>query len=642
LNGTEAKELVTSLMQDFSDLHASCKFRHDITHARHGFNSSSVSGITIESKLRDAGYPIIVPVVSREVDWAASKTVERLSRGYEIHIEPRHPIDMPKADKLEIVDANQLLTWDGGGKLSHAIHRHQAVSPYAGLKINKVPYAPPKRKTGEKADDYNRRVKRWEENYSAFMLSVEDPLSLAFLEDGLLNVTMFVHEYEWPVIDFLEAYGTYDKAEYASDPNPILMFHVMEQQFPSIRAGYKMADWSPAFYSRKKLKVCEVDNGQQIRIYLQSNDTTIHDLIPLSDLSEGGSYPNSFGRPCLFPVPGRWNPDATKPEDRYEPLLVALMQSRWNLDFTWSQWASRAAERPTQVSELPPQVSLDIMRMEEEERDRFLLKQEELKSGRLNQVLGKVSTLDTGPSEYMSRLYSEQRSEHSQYVPGAALSGNEENRVILSRAPTSSIIRLDELTDEELGMAYRLKYNAFVSILEAHDSYWKANPDKELAMTASGEEKVKGKSIPRGYQIRMKSSDWDFDFVRSINRFDDRASTMMANLDIVYKRMSAPDGQSYVLDEEVVTALGKTNSTEYLAQLRAERRYKNVENLNDALNIAASLERDAALYGIDKQELLLRMGQTAPSGGSPPAPAGVGGTQVVPPARDSVPLGVNG
>ena len=658
-DNAQVKDVVTSLRRDFTGLYDSARFRWDITHGRHGQASQTTSGVSIESLLQAAGYRVRVPVVSREVDYAANKVTSILgSPKYEVHVEPHRDSDKHKADKLEVIDSNLFLSLDENGIISYAIHRHQAVSPFAPVSVERNPYNLPKRKPKESASDYNDRVDRWRKDYRAFGLAVGDPTACAFLEDGNLNVTLAVREIEIPVLDLVKDYGEYDREGYAAgEDDPDLMFKLYQTQFQHVRAGYGYDEDRGGFYNRDKVHLCVLDDGQTIMAYVRlgtlDRDEKGKSVFGSRDYGQLDTYPNPFGRPAFFPIPGHFNPEAVKAEDRYTPILLPLMQSRWNMDMTWSQWASKAAERPVYVSPLDPQTITDLSDMDEDQRKQFVQGLASQQGDIRYIVGGKPEGLGAGPDEYTAKLYEEQKLEHAQYVPQAVFSGGESSQALVRGAPTSSLLRMNEIEDLDYDTPFRLKYDAFKKILECHDRFWMENqhgpnkpgqktPEKMYA-TTTGAEQVQGRTVKRGQRLEMEPSDFDFPKTRSINRVDMRVSTIAANLDLMYKRMQAPNGNSYVTDEEVYTALGKTNVTEYSKTVRAERYAKRTEQARDALALAASLRRNALVLGINTEELLYRMGQQP----APQQPQGGGGGdggpyQMAAPRRDGTSLGVSG
>ncbi len=641
--------LVTQLKGDFSNLYADDRMRSSIVQSRHGD--------LIAEELKKLAYPRIRPVVSRELEWASGKIMGILgSPEYEVHIEPHRDGDEKKADRLEIGDANLLLNIDKGGELSSYIHRHQATRPYAALWVAQNPYNLPKRRKkkdgawDEGANDYNDRVDRWRRSYTALRVEGGDPQDCAFLEDGKLNITTAAREYEVPVLDFCEDYGEYDREEYASgEGDPGLMLKIWNEQFAEIRAGYGFDQNSDPFGSRQKLKISLVDNGREIYhciVFGGENKARnkkgqfLGKYAFLGEFSdEGGPWKNPFGIPTLIIIPGVFDQSAILPEDRYKPLLLPLIQSRWNLDFTWSQWASKAAERPKYAAALPPQTQESLAQMDPAAMQQFLGQVSTLQENKVNYVLGELKNPDAEASFYEEKLYQEQRGEHFQYVPQSTYTGSESSQSTLRSTPTSSLLRQDELEAMDYDEAFKLKFNGMLKILKMHDHFWLSRKDEADAedrtnyVTSTGNERRQGKVTPRGMKIEIPAEDYDFPFDRSINRIDNRSSSVLSRMAVVRERMTMPNGNVYITDEEVCTELGIPDATGYMKKVRIETRYKRVQEASDSLTMAAAMRQNALELGVDVTTYLVN--QSA----APAPPLGSGGSSgsgymMRPPATD--------
>lgn len=637
----EAKGIIEGLRSDFSELYRVCRERWDIVHARHDER--------IKRELAAAGYKTIVTTVSREVgDFAAPKWIATLqNQDYAFHVEAREG-DKAKADRMEVSDANLIVRNDADKLLSYQLHRHQSISSYAPLWIRRRPWNLPKRKRGEPAQDYDDRCDEYRRAYIEFDLEVGDPTSCAFLEDGRLNVTLAVEEYEQGVVDFVEAYGDYDKKGYAAgELDPDILFNLYDQQFSTLRASYKFAPERAAFTSRNRVKVCAIDNGLYIAHYVKlPNDVKGYEAI--GEMAEEGGWPNPGGRPCLFLVPGHWNPEAVLPEDRYSPALLALIQSRLHRDVTQSQWASRAAERPKFMAPLPPEVAVQLAQMDFASREAFFDDLESLQGDRaVLYTAGKPEAVAAAPDQFTDKLYGEQRDEAQKYMPRAAFSGTADAQALLRNAPTSTILKQDEIDALDYADPMRFKFHAFKQLLAWKDRYWRTNlhgpnkpgqKDEEKRYTlTTGTEHVIGRKVRRGQEIEQSLSDFDFNFDRIIMSVDNRASSVAARIEVLKQRMTFPNGTHYVTEEEIVTALGKENATEYLEDLRAENRYRRLSAMNDSLTLASAVRHNALTLGINEQELLLQMGAAPPQ-------QSAGGTngnspyQMAPPRTDTAPV----
>lgn len=631
----EIKGLVNQLRGDFQGLYELARHHYDIVYGRHGYAGTATGAPTIQSVLMDLDYAHILPVVSPEVGHAASQLINRkLASEPELHIQAKGDSYKGKADKLEVIEANLLLQLNAGGMVDHAINRHMAVSPFAPVWIEKNPYTLPKRKRDESDADYIDRVDDWKRDYIALRLRVGDPLACAFYEDGLLGVSLSIEEVVYNVVDFARDYGEYDRA----DDNPDLMWEVWEKQFGHVRAQYGMSNDRAEFTSGKEVSVCKVDNGEVICHYIKGHKDGDYE-----QASEDSMYPNPFGQVALEVVPGKWNPDAYKIEDRYQPLLLPLIVSRWNLDLARSEMMSRAAELPDWAVKTTPEVSSQMSEWTPEQWEKFKKASADAGLGnRLRYLLGEPVEMARVMSPHFAEALEEMGQEHARYRP--SLGFDDPEMSLAKQAPTSTVIKVQEISDSDVREAQRNKNRAKIRILERHEYYWKCagqegHPaaDEVYYATATGQEKVRGREVKYGTKVELQASEFDFPKTRELEPVDATVSSRLNNLEIVRQRMLMPDGKSYILEEDIYSAMGISNPTEYAGKKRAERRYQFLENPTVALNFAASMRDMALTEGLDMDELAQRMG-AMPTAPQPPQGGGQPGgrqVQVLPPRTES-------
>ncbi len=627
---SDVEGLVQELRNNFAELHKDAATRRDLANARHG--------PVMEKELEKLGYPRIRTIVSYEVEWATRKVVATLSAPeYAVHIDPDHDADKARADQHEMQDGNFLLRVDSSGILSRAIHRHQAQSAYAPVWVQQNAFTLPVReKNGDgknvlTAAEYNRACDSYRRRYQPIRVEVSaDITDTAFLDDGQLNVTAAVREYEIPVVDFVTNYGDYKKDDEVDQKT---LLSIWDKDFATLRSGYGMGEAASSFAGSQKIKICLFDEGSKIRHYVvmpaAQSDGKGRKLAPMEDFNSEGEWANPFGIPSLVVACGYYNSGAYRPEDRYMSFLLAMMQSRRNLDFTQSEWASRSAERPRYAAPLPPDVQKELMTADGATREAFLKSLSNLVEGRVNPTFGTVTNVDAEANVYEEKLYEQQKLEHDQYVPRGAFAGGDSSAVTLRNAPVSSLLKVADLEDQDYVETFSLYHNVLLKLLQMKDHFWRYNaPKGEKSVTVTtGRERIYGKQTPRGKKIEWEGRRYDYEFERSILRVDRRASTILTNLQAAKERMTMPDGSVWITDEEMATILGKENSEEYITQIRAEGRYKRIRDAHDSLILAASIRQDALTLGVDATEYL--MAQSAGAGVPPGAPqstaGGVGG-----------------
>lgn len=642
--GGEVKSMALQLKGEFNQLYADARLRYDVVDGRHGDR--------IVAALRAMSYPKIQPIVSREGEYAARKVVGILGAPvYEVHIAPTNEKDKGRADDLEIIDANLFLRMNPRNATRRAIHRHQAVSPYAALVLMPNADDRPMIKKGESPEAYNERVDRWRERWTPFRLSVDDPLAWAFYEDGNLNVTQCMGHYEIPVADFCRDFGDYDREEYtAGEADPSLMVQIWDQQFPGLRAGYAIAreEGRQGFGGMPPIRVCIVDDGEMMAWYaavpssavaMKRKDWKAKEYHALSDASPHGSQANPFGIPCLVPIPGVFNQAATRPEDRYQPWLLPHIQSRYNEDLILSEWSSMAAERPIYSAPLPPDVLDHVRAMEPEQRQQFFRDLSEMREGRINPTFGKVDQLNAEVNQYMLQVWGAKHDEHRQYVPHSAWSASDDGSSVLKSTPVSSLLRLDELEGQDYSLPQELEIAGWLKVFQAHDWYWRHCDDEDEYARArtTGDEKRYGKETKRGQVVTLDPAAWDFDYERQLIAVDNRPSTIMQRLTVVQTR----EQMGLVTQEERITALGIEDATGYDEKLEAEEIYKTLKQAKMAFALVDSVTLTARTLGVDTTQYLMGAAAagTAPTM-TPAQPAGAPqdvdtGTRMNPPSRDA-------
>lgn len=324
----EIKGLVQEVKKGWDEVRTKAERNHDQLNVRPSYVSGLVANL-------DPSITTRIPLPSRRPALAAEQTEGIIRTSFSWHVEPHSGKDRAsrKADALELYLAWLFsVKFDAGGKLFNPTRRDQIVGPFALWWLEWDPFVLPQ--------DAGKR-QEYREKYDPFRLYRINPLTGFFLADDNGKPTIAVREFDLPYIEVAKRYGQ-DKD---SDPLTIL-----REQFPGLRgaAGERV---EASDLSLSKARVCVVDDGVTIAHYidLKRNGTQYAEAF--------GEVPNPWGRPSMFVVPGRWNPEALNVEDRYVGALESLLVEQRNLDVMRSHLASLAFTPAKFGQSLPPEVA---------------------------------------------------------------------------------------------------------------------------------------------------------------------------------------------------------------------------------------------------------------------------------------------
>lgn len=325
----EIREKVTEVEQGFQELRELARKRQGQLYVHETYKSELIQALAPEIDTR-------IAVPSRRPSVAAWHLQGIIRQSFQFHVEPGGSLDRDetRADKRELYYAHEwALNFNKGGNLLRDTWRDQAVSPFCGWWFEADAFALPKE---EKDREQYRK------DYSPFRLSRLNPLTFAFLHDDAGYPTVAVRRFKLTYAEIIKRYGK-DK-----DRAPL---KILGDEFPFLRGGRGEAIDTEGELGRRTAEVCVFDEGVTICHYIDIKDqeSQYHQV--------GQDYPNYFGCPSLILVHGRYNADAEKLEDIFQPLIVDILGEQRNVDVMDSHMASLMLTPSKHGQVLPEEVA---------------------------------------------------------------------------------------------------------------------------------------------------------------------------------------------------------------------------------------------------------------------------------------------
>ena len=272
--------------------------------------------------------PSIKPKVaypSRRVDHAVNLLAStlRISMGW--HCEPTtgKKRDDTRADDVELYHANSWATHlDPNGLLRSMAWRSQVVQPFEAWWLDHMPYDQGERK-GQELKDY-------QETYFPAELFRCGFGTVYFLDRDDGTVTSVARHYNLTYLEILERYAGKERKVDGPNDNALTLFG---EKYGWLRAG-RGEPMDAAELARHKAEVWVLDDGRTCthaaRGLGKDNQTGEGECRNLTLDDE--DYPNMWGRPALFLIPGNFNPDGRTVVERYSPLIRSLAREQETID----------------------------------------------------------------------------------------------------------------------------------------------------------------------------------------------------------------------------------------------------------------------------------------------------------------------
>lgn len=433
--------------------------------------------------------------------------------------------------RAEVVERATAVIWgklNDGRRIDRDVIWHQLVSPFAVMVLEVCPFEMPEQPEGMEDADYAELVRTYEREWMPWHISLPDPMTCSFLEkDG--KPTIFVRRFKMLVRDVEDMYS-YNRSAFEPD---------MKLAFKENAFQWVSDDYEPDATSLKsgfmECTLTWMDDGHYI--YLAADNTDAHTGGMLLSCT-----PNPIGRCTAFIVPGNLTA-FRRPEDRYEPFLLPLMQSVKQLNDIRSMRATAArnlAGPNTYISVDPEIAKLYIQKGESLPRSQSWVKNE------TPYIVGEVKTKPSELSQDWDKIEQVLLQEQERFLPSPYV--NVIDPDVIKSATATSILHAAESGMRMYGPLMSVYDAAIKEVMDAiittirRNSYDSEEDPHPVYAYTTGEELVNGKNLSKGEVYRLDQKSVNFSFKLMVKTRSMSQAQAAAQYDLVLRQWVLPDG----------------------------------------------------------------------------------------------------
>ena len=435
-------------------------------------------------------------------------------------------ISRPMERKAENLERALAIIWgrlNEGRAIDREIIWHQLVSPFAVMTLQFNEYLVPDQPEWMSDKQYVEFITSHEREWMPWSVNVPDPLTCSWMERGGKPV-MFAQKYKTTVYDLEHQFS---KNVASTAPNKNLRF--IDQRFRWVGDDYD--DTYATKLAFKQIDVLYLDTGDYIYQAAMNPDGN----------GSGVSLacvPNPTGRVSSYIVPGNITP-ARRPEDKYEPFLLPLMQNVMQTNDIRSTRATAARNLAGPHTYIP---------IDPETQRLYITRGEKLptahrwKKNETPYLLGDVATFPSELSTDWDKLEQGIQQEQQRLLPSPFV--HVLDPAVLKAATATSILHAAESGLRTYG-PLMTGYDAAIRDLMANgvvNSILRYYDEMEIYNFASGEEMARGRSIQQGSLYRLDQKAVDFPHRLMVKTRGMSQAQASAQYELVERQWVLPDG----------------------------------------------------------------------------------------------------
>ena len=433
--------------------------------------------------------------------------------------------------RAEVIERAMAVIWgrmNDGRRIDREIIWHQLVSPFGVMVLEICPFEMPDQP--ENMDDvtYAELVRTYEREWLPWHITIPDPMTCAFLEkDG--KPTIFVRRFKMLVRDVEDMYSLNRSS---LEPDKKLSFH--DDRFQWVSDDYD-PDASSIKSGFMECTLTWMDDGHYI--YLAADNTDAH---------TGGMIlsctPNPIGRCTAFLVPGNLTA-FRRPEDRYEPFLLPLMQSVKQLNDIRSMRATAArnlAGPKTYISVEPEIAKIYLTKGEK------LPQAQHWQANETPYIVGKVEKIPSELSDDWDKIEQVLLGEQERYLPSPYV--NVIDPDVIKSATATSILHAAESGMRMYGPLMSVYDAAIKELMDAviasvrRNAYSAEDDPRPIYAYTTGDEVANGKNLPKGDVYKLDQRSVNFSFKLMVKTRSMSQAQAAAQYDLVLRQWVLPDG----------------------------------------------------------------------------------------------------
>ena len=595
----EVKDVVTQVKDGFSGVETAHRKRQAQLYQHESYDAELVANLDDSIKVR-------IPFASSRLAKAAEDIEGILNAGYSWHVEPKgDKTDRARrsADKIELYHAN---LWSTDFKPTLiATYRDITVSPWSMWWLEWDAMKLPRNASQTEA---------YRKGYRPFRLMRIDGMSGYFMADDNGKPTVAVREFELPYYEIVKRYGR------GKDANPLT---ILGREFGFLRGGRGQAVDTADLYT-KKAKVTVVDDQNTICQYIEGITDRKATYNEVTD-----EVANPWGRTSLYVIPGRFNPDAERLEDRYMPLIASLGREQRRYDVMRSHMASLSFTANRLAVAIHQEV-VTALALEEK-----ALPSAVFKDGVLS-IPGVPTEFSLQPGQAAWEMLANQKEERDAVLPSPYLTNPDES--VIKNATAAAQLNAQETSDKPFDAPRAAIIQGMIDVDAAIKHFMTGGylnkgdvGGESLYFNPSGQEPT-GNVYAGDYKDRelaVGKDDYEMDYTEEITIVAATASQKALRQELVANQVALGVAtHDDLLGEVTENVEGKKK------EINEEREFQKLVPLVDNLVLLNSLQTIMAESNINLIPLALQSGVLNPGLlGQQAAPdEGIGGARTDPPA----------
>ena len=433
-------------------------------------------------------------------------------------------ISRPMERHAENLERALAIIWgrlNEGRQIDREVIWHQLVSPYAVITLEFNEYLVPDQPEYMSDEMYVEFVESHEREWMPWSVSTPDPLTCSWMERGG-RPQIFARKYKTTVRDLEHQFS---KAPASVEPDKNLRF--IEQRFQWVGDDYR--EYSSTKHAFTEVDVLYLDDGD----YIYQACTGVHGAGTLL-----ACVPNPTGRVCSYIIPGNVTP-SRKPEDKYEPFLLPLMQNIMQTNDIRSTRATAARNLAGPHTYIPVDPELQKVYLTRGEK---LPASYRWKRNEVPYLLGNVQPFPSELSPDWDKVEQMTNQEQQRLLPSPFV--HVLDPAVLKAATATSILHAAEsglrtygplMTGYDAAIRDMMDYGVVGSILRYYD-------ELEIFNYASGEEMARGRNLKQGtlYQLNRKTVDFPHRLMVKTRGMSQAQAS--AQYELVERQWVLPDG----------------------------------------------------------------------------------------------------
>ena len=430
-------------------------------------------------------------------------------------------------EKAENLERALAILWgrlNEGRRIDREVIWHQLVSPYGIMMLEFNDLRLPDQPMEMSDKDYVDLTDSIKDDWMPWDIYLPDPLTCSWMERGGKPV-LFARKYKLLVRDLLNTYGHNPSS---AEPDANLSFE--NGRFSWVSDDYQ-TDKMDHRTEFDEVEVLWLDDGEYIYQGVMQGTGKGQDGMLLS------KQPNLTPRCTGYVVTGNTSP-ARKPQDKYEPFLLPLMQSVSDLNNIRSMRATAArnlAGPHTYVPIDPEIVKLYAARGEK------LPTEVRWKKGVTHYLLGTVEVLPSELSQDYDKIEVALTEEMQHYMPSPFV--NIVDPAVLKAATATSILQAAESGIRMYGPLMNAYDSTVRDILESVIYTLRTKyAEEEFNMFATGEEVSHGRNLKEGTLQRLNADSVDLSYKLIVKTRSMSRAQASAQYESVLTQWILPDG----------------------------------------------------------------------------------------------------